>query len=115
VNDGMHRITAYEAAQKVRRNNLVEAVKTTGIAGQGVDDSSLGKFAEQYAAVGGKQAQFNKFMLNEYKAANTSQASRILRQLQDPFSRKMQVLMGGRDEMAVGKMPAAAEDSEVPQ
>ena len=102
VNDGMHRITAYEAAQKVRRDNLVEAVKSTRIEGQTVDDTSLGKFAEQFAATGGKQGQFNKFMLNEYKAANTSQAQRILKQLSNPFSRKMQVLMGGRDEEAVG-------------
>ena len=42
------------------------------------------------------------YMLNEYKAANTSQASRILTQLQNPFSRKMQVLMGGRDSETVG-------------
>ena len=99
VNDGMYRITAYEAAQKKARNALVEAIKTTGIQGQQGDEDSMAKFSAAYAATGGKQAQFNKFVLNSYKSANTSQSERILHQLQNPFNRKMQVLMGGRDSI----------------
>jgi hypothetical protein len=98
VNDGIYRIAAYEAAQKKSRLKLSAAVKTTGIQGQEVDENSLGQFAEAYAASGGKQAQFNKFVLSSYQSANTSQSQRILSQLQNPFNQKMQILMGGRDD-----------------
>lgn len=97
INDGIYRIAAYEASQKAAHDKLVAAVKTTGIQGQEADSSSVEKFAASYAASGGKQGQFNKFMLNAYKGANTSQSQRILGQLQNPFNQKMQILMGGRD------------------
>lgn len=102
VNDGMHRITAYEVSRKAARDALIERVKTTGIQGQEVDGSSLEQFSEAYAATGGKQSQFNKFILNAYKGANTSQSEKILKQLQSPFNQKMQILMGGRDEITAG-------------
>lgn len=98
VNDGTYRIQAYEASQKVQRDKLIAAVKSTGIEGQTADIDSLNKFTSEYAASGGKQADFNKFMMNEYKSANTSQAQKILTQLQNPFNQKMQILMGGRNE-----------------
>jgi hypothetical protein len=98
VNDGVYRIAAYEASQKAAHDSLVAAVKTTGIQGQEVDGNSVDKFAAAYAASGGKQGQFNKFMLNAYKGANTSQSQRILGQLQSPFNQKMQILMGGRND-----------------
>jgi hypothetical protein len=99
VNDGMFRISAYEAAQKDMRDKLVAAVKTTGIQGQQLDGDSINKFAEQYAASGGKQAQFNKFILSTLKSANISQSQKITQQLQNPFNQKMQILMGGRNEI----------------
>jgi hypothetical protein len=100
VNDGMFRISSYEAAQKDMRDKLVAAAKTTTIQGQHFDENSIQKFAEQYAASGGKQDQFNKFMINTLKSANTSQSQRIMGQLQNPFTQKMQLLMGGRNENA---------------
>ena len=102
INDGTYRIASYEAAQKTARENLVAAVKTTGINGQQVDGDSIAKFAESYAASGGKQAQFNKFMINTMKGANTSQSDRIMQQLQNPFAQKMQVLMGGGTGIGTG-------------
>lgn len=102
VNDGMYRIASYEAAQKKARDKLLETVKTTGIQGQQVDGESLAKFSEMYAATGGKQVQFNKFMLNAYKSANTAQSQKILQQLQHPFNQKMQILMGGRNDVTAG-------------
>lgn len=106
VNDGVYRIAAYEAAQKKARDKLIASIKTTGINGQELDAESIDQFAEKYAATGGKQAQFNKFMLGTITSANTSQSERILQQLQNPFNRKMQILMGGRNEDAVGNTPA---------
>jgi hypothetical protein len=109
VNDGMYRIASYEAAQKKARDKLLETVKTTGIQGQEADMSSLDQFSEAYAATGGKQGQFNKFMLGAYKSANTSQSQKILQQLQNPFNQKMQILMGGRNEVTSGT-PSVADD-----
>lgn len=100
VNDGAYRISAYEAAQKEAHDKLVAAAKTTMIQGQQASPDSISKFAETYAALGGKQAQFNKFMLNTMKSANTSQSQKIMQQLQNPFNQKMQILMGGRNENA---------------
>jgi hypothetical protein len=100
INDGTYRIAAYEAAQKSARDDLLAAIKTTTIQGQQPDDSSIAKFAESYAASGGKQAQFNKFMLSTMKSSNTSQSQRIMMQLQNPFNQKMQMLMGGRNDTA---------------
>jgi hypothetical protein len=102
VNDGMYRIASYEAARKKSRDKLLETIKTTGIQGQEVDMESLDKFSEAYAATGGKQAQFNKFMLGAYQSSNTAQSEKILQQLQNPFNQKMQVLMGGRNEVTSG-------------
>lgn len=98
VNDGTYRITAYEAAQKKATDALAESVKTTGIQGQVASDDQISKFAKEYAANGGKQAQFNHYIMNAYKSANTSQSEKILHQLSNPFTQKMQILMGGRNE-----------------
>jgi hypothetical protein len=97
INDGMYRITAYEAQQRSNMKQLAETVKSTTIQGQTPDSDSISKFAAAYAANGGKQAQFNQFMMHAYTGANTSQAERIRQQLSSPFSQKMQILMSGRD------------------
>lgn len=96
INDGTYRIQAYELAQKKARDNLVEAVKTSGIQGQTGDPDQMSRFAAEYAATGGKQVNFNKFVMNAYKTANTPQSEVIMKQLANPFTQKMQVLMGGR-------------------
>lgn len=97
VNDSMYRVTAYEAAQKNVKDDLIKAVKTTGIGGQTGSEDQYSKFAEQYAALGGKPAQFNKWMMKEYTAANTPQSEKIRAQLSSPFSQKMQLLMEKRN------------------
>ena len=96
VNDGMYRIQAYEASQKVARDNLTEAVKTTGIQGQTASPDQLAQFAQEYAATGGKQVNFNKYVMSSYKSANTTQAEHLSQQLSSPFLQKVQGLMGGR-------------------
>lgn len=112
VNDGIYRIASYEAARKKGRDKLLETIKTTGIQGQEPDMDSLDKFSEAYAATGGKQAQFNKFLLGTYKSANTSQSQKILQQLQNPFNQKMQILMGGRNDTQAGTPDVEQEVQE---
>jgi hypothetical protein len=53
------------------------------------------QFASAYAASGGKQQNFNKWVLDQMKNANLNEAQKITKQLQNPFAQKVQVLMGG--------------------
>lgn len=99
INDGTYRIQAYEAAQKKARDALTETIKTTGIQGQQASGDQMTKFAAEYAATGGKQVEFNKYVMNAYKSANTPESEVILKQLSNPFTQKMQILMGGRNDL----------------
>lgn len=95
ISDGVYRIHSYQQADHDKMNNLSEAVKASVIAGRVPDDEQIATFAKEYAKSGGKQPMFNKWMLNEMKSANTSEANKIVTQLQNPFAQKVQVLMGG--------------------
>lgn len=92
LQDEVYRISAYATQDGDRRKALGEAAKTFAIDGQYPDD--IGKMAERYAAAGGKQKDFNKWMVNQYKSANTSQAELIRNKLDSPYSQKVQILMG---------------------
>ena len=80
--------------------NIAASIKASNINGQQSNDDQWTHFSAAYAAAGGKQVQFNKFMINEIKSANTSQADKITSQLQNPFAQKMQLLMGGSDGLS---------------
>lgn len=95
VNDGVFRIHSYQQADRDRMNGIAEAVKASSIEGRTPDDEQMVKFASEYARSGGKQQNFNKWVLQEMKSANTNQAQKITSQLQNPFAKKVQVLMGG--------------------
>jgi hypothetical protein len=95
VNDGVFRINAYKQYDQDRLNSLGEAVKTSVIEGRTLEEEEVINFASEYAKRGGKQAQFNQWILNKMKSANTNEAQKIVSQLQNPFAAKVQVLMGG--------------------
>lgn len=95
VNDGVFRIHSYEQMNRSKMNDLSETIKSTVIQGQEQTGDQWSKFSAAYAANGGKQVNFNKFMMSKIKAANTSSAEQITHQLQNPFSQKMQLIMGG--------------------
>lgn len=95
VNDGLFRIQAYKAYDREKNLLLANAIKTSSTNGQIPDEHQVAQFAAQYAKNGGKQANFNSFMLNEIKIANQTQAEKIMMQLHNPFTQKMQLLMGG--------------------
>lgn len=95
VNDGVFRIHSYQQADHDKLNKLSEAVKASTIEGRTLDQDQIAQFAAEYSKSGGKQVQFNKWMLDKMKSANTSEAQRITSQLQNPFAKKVQVLMGG--------------------
>ena len=77
---------------------LNETVKTTLIKGEEESTEQIQKFAARYAALGGKQDGYNKWMMGLYKNANVPQAQQIEFGLKTPFSHKLQLLMGGVDE-----------------
>lgn len=98
VNDAMFRVKSYEAARRKDMGSLAERVKSSMIQGEEPSEDQILQFAEKYAALGGKQAGFNKWMMSLYKTANVPQAEKIQASLTNPFSYKMQLLMGGEDE-----------------
>lgn len=95
INDGVFRINSYQQADRKKQQSLAETIKTTTIQGNTADEEQVVKFAKAYAEAGGKQINFNKFMMSQLKASNTNEASKITSALQNPFARKVQVLMGG--------------------
>lgn len=101
INDGVFRIQSYTQQDNQRMNDLGEAIKASTINGQTVDGDQINQFSREYASNGGKQPQFNKYFMNQFKAANTSQSQKITAQLQNPFAQKMQILMGGGSDSSL--------------
>ena len=95
INDGVFRIHSYKQYDREKKLLLAESIKASTIQGQEASETQWIRFAELYARSGGKQSNFNQFMVEQVKAANTSQAEKIVSQLQNPFAQKMQLLMGG--------------------
>lgn len=98
VNDAMFRVKSYEAAQRLQMEGLRETVRSTLIDGNQPADKELAQFATRYAELGGRQAGFNKWMMGLYKSTNVTQAHQLETSLKNPFSYKIQLLMGGEDE-----------------
>jgi hypothetical protein len=97
VNDAMFRVRTYEAAQREKMKKLAETVKTSLIQGNQPTPEQLEEFAAAHASRGGKQTEFNKWMMGLYKNANVSQAEQLEMNLKSPFNQKLQLLMGGSD------------------
>jgi len=90
------RYTQYQAADQARLDRLGTIVKSKVIGGEKLDKEELADFAERYVASGGRQENFNKWILQLYKHATTPQANEIMSQLNSPRAKRMQELMGGR-------------------
>jgi len=95
VSDAVYRIRAYEAVDRARRQNLSEAVRISVQGGETASEDQIAEFAARYAATGGKQGQFGAYMMEQYKKANTDQSTEILKQVNNPLTQKVQILMGG--------------------
>jgi len=97
VNDAVFRIHAYTQYNRSKMMSLAERVKTSVIAGNVPEDEAIAEFASGYAASGGKQVNFNQWMMNQYKNANTPESERLAGQLANPLAQKAQLLMGGAE------------------
>lgn len=98
VNDAMFRVRTYEAARRKDMLSLSEKVKTHLIAGNDVNEEDIAAFAKRYAELGGKQKNFNKWIMDLYTNANTPQSEQLAASLTNPFTYKIQQLMGGEEE-----------------
>lgn len=100
VNDATFRFSAYQAADHARLNTLGEAVRSTVIAGNTPTAEQVETFVQKYAAAGGTQKNFNRWMLEQLKTANTPQANKIMQHLQKPGAQNFQEIMGGRNTLS---------------
>lgn len=95
ANDSAFRISTYQAADNRNKDVLAQALKTTVVGGGQPSLEQVNSFAKQYAELGGRGAQFNKWMMKTMMDANTPQANKIMEALRNPYSQKMQSIMGG--------------------
>jgi hypothetical protein len=95
TNDTLFRHKFYEAQDRDKRAKLAEVMKTHMMEGGSIDEKHIQQFAQSYAESGGKQVNFNRYMMELYKNANKSQAEQIRDSLGKPMSYKLQLLMDG--------------------
>lgn len=102
--DAGYRLDAYKNKDLKERKKLGEAIKAAAIGNNPVTEDQVNKFAADYASLGGKQKEFNQFMMNAIKSANTSKANEIMKHLKNPQAESMQRIMGGYDmrDFAIG-------------
>ena len=93
--DASYRFKAYSLRDSKKRSQLGEAIKSNLIAGRQVTREQVEEFSGEYAKLGGKQGEFNKFVIDLHKTANTSQANELRRNLNSPYAKSMQLIMGG--------------------
>ena len=99
IQNDYYRVAAYRAEDIARKKELGIALKAViRDADGGVPDiDAINNFAQKYMELGGNQKGFNSYYMNQYKKATTSQAELLSRNLNTPYGRQMQFLMGGRD------------------
>ena len=95
--DATYRYKAYGLGDAKKRMVLGEAIKSTMMAGNDPSQEQVEEFASKYAATGGRQEEFAGWMSQLYRTANTSQANKIQQSLNSPYSKSMQLLMGGEE------------------
>ena len=94
--DATYRFKAYALKDSKARQKLGAAIKSTLIAGQNPSREQIEEFAQKWVEQGGRAEEFNKWFVDLYKTANSSQANEIQRSLSSPFAQDMQKIMGGR-------------------
>lgn len=93
--DALYRINAYRAHDSKNIQELGSAIKTSLVAGGQPTSDQVTNFAKEYAKSGGKIENFNRFFSNELLNANRSQVNKVVTNLNSPFAKQMQQIMGG--------------------
>lgn len=92
-------VNALAQADRLKREELASELKGMIRAGS-VSDDAVEKFAERYAAYGGRQSGFASWWVTQHKNANVTQTDQFVRKLDNPYARRMQEVMGGRDPLS---------------
>ena len=99
ISNAYFRNQSYMVSDRAKREKLGTAVKLN-LQGKGeVDSEEIGKFAQRYVELGGKQTGFNSWFMEQYKNTDRSRAEALARGLNSPYARRMQEIMGGRDSL----------------
>jgi hypothetical protein len=89
------RISSYQQVDKERKDKFTEALKTELVGGKIPSDESINKALKGYIEFGGKQKDFNRWMLKQMLDCNSSQVNKLASNLSSPYAQKIQGLMGG--------------------
>lgn len=98
TNDALFRVKTYEAVRREKMKSLGETVKLSLYNNGQIPDEQMQEFVQAFVDRGGKQQQFNAWMMRLYKDTNVQQAEALRGSLTKPFAYKMQLVMGGEDE-----------------
>lgn len=107
--DALYRVNAYRAHDLASVNNIGEALKTTLVAGGHPTPEQTQNFMAEYVKAGGKQEGFNRFMGTAMTKANASQVNALANNLASPYSKQLQIIMGGKPIQDFQNTPQATE------
>ena len=93
--DALYRMNVYVAADQQKLANLGSAVKSSLRQGATPDPDQMETFLTRYSASGGRIENFNRFMVQQMKNANTSQVNILRDQLHKPIAQNLMQIMGG--------------------
>ena len=95
--DYLFNVKAYQAADNARVQSLGTAFKSRVLTGEPLTQEDIESFATEYVSRGGKQENFNRWMMDRYKDASVPAAQQLASSLNNSYSQKMQEIMQGRD------------------
>lgn len=99
ITNGYFRINSYAERDRQKREALGSTVKQALLSGAEIEDGAIGNFAQKYVELGGSATGFNQWWMNQYKNTSRTQAQQMIEKLDDPYARRMQEVMGGRQSM----------------
>lgn len=99
VTNNYFRINAYMEADRAKREKLGTELKTTIINGGEITDDMVSSFAERYVSSGGNPTGFGQWWMNQFKNASVPQTNQMIEKLNNPYARRMQEIMGGRESL----------------
>lgn len=93
----LYKSAQYRAEDSARIADLGKAVRTKLYGNQVPTDEEYEGFLHNYVASGGSQKTFSKEMQRWMKDANQSVVNQMVDKIGNPYSKRMQTLMGGQE------------------
>lgn len=109
--DAWYRNNAYMAKNKEDITAVGKALKTKLYKNQQISSDDVLGFMKEYARAGGQVQNFNKFMVDNIKHANTSQINKIMETMRTPAAKNLATIMGGISLDDFRNTPAASEEA----